>query len=173
MAKYVYSSLTNSQIYSTDVGDIFIAGGANCTNKYMIIDRAVVTPVTDSQAAALTKCEAFLRHQKRGFLKIVNSKEDVELTRLKTTFPNLRMVSSSEFKGANAGDDAVYMIIEKAMIDDGSTDGGEAIIQVVPTKYMMLGSEQQIKGYVEDATNALAGVFVKRPWLVSRGSIPA
>ena len=78
MAKYVYSSLPNSQIYSTDVGDIFIAGGANCTNKYMVIDRAVVTPVTDSQATALTKCEAFLRHQKRGFLKIVNSKEEVE-----------------------------------------------------------------------------------------------
>ena len=78
MAKYVYSSLPNSQIYSTDAGDIFIAGGANCTNKYMIIDRAVVTPVTDSQATALTKCEAFLRHQKRGFLKIVNTKEEVE-----------------------------------------------------------------------------------------------
>ena len=44
----------------------------------MIIDRAVVTPVTDSQVAALTKCKAFLRHQKRGFLKIVNSKEEVE-----------------------------------------------------------------------------------------------
>ena len=78
MSKYVYSSLPNSQIYSTEAGDIFVAGGANCTNKYMIIDRAVVTPVTDAQAAALTKCEAFLRHQKRGFLKIVNSKEEVE-----------------------------------------------------------------------------------------------
>jgi hypothetical protein len=114
-----------------------------------------------------------------GYRAVLNTKSNPDnqnetvMTRLKTTFPNLRMVSSSEFKGANAGDDAVYMVVEKAMIDDGSTDGGEAIIQVVPTKYMMLGSEQQIKGYVEDATNALAGVFVKRPWLVARGSIPA
>ena len=100
-----------------------------------------------------------------------NQNETVR-SRLNSEFPNMRVISSAEFKGANAGDDAVYLIVDKTE-NDGSTDGGEAIIQVVPVKYMMLGSEQQIKGYVEDATNALAGVFVKRPWLVSRGSIPA
>ena len=100
-----------------------------------------------------------------------NQNETVR-SRLNSEFPNMRVISSAEFKGANAGDDAVYLIVDKTE-NDGSTDGGEAIIQVVPVKYMMLGSEQQIKGYVEDATNALAGVFVKRPWLVARGSIPA
>lgn len=99
-----------------------------------------------------------------------NQNETVR-SRLNSEFPNMRVISSAEFKSANAGDDIVYLIVDKASNSDGSTDGGEAIIQVVPIKYMMLGSEQQIKGYVEDATNALAGVFVKRPWLVSRGSI--
>ncbi|MFV7791254.1 hypothetical protein ACNSOP_09155 [Aliarcobacter lanthieri] len=98
-----------------------------------------------------------------------NQNETVR-SRLNSEFPNMRVISSSEFRGANAGDDIVYLIVDKA-VNDGSTDGGEAIIQAVPVKYKMLGSEQTIKGYVEDATNALAGVFVKRPWLVSRGSI--
>lgn len=75
---YVYSSLPNSQNYKTELGIIFIAGGANCTNKFLMIDRSVVTPISNEQKEALLKCEAFLRHKKRGFLKIVNSKEDTE-----------------------------------------------------------------------------------------------
>jgi len=75
---YVYSSLPNSQIYKTELGDIFIGGGANCTNKYLIIDRAVVTSISELQKQALQKCEAFIRHEKKGFLKIVKSKEEVD-----------------------------------------------------------------------------------------------
>ena len=44
------------------------------------------------------------------------------------------------------------------------------MIQVVPAKFMALGVEQQSKGFVEDYTNATAGIMVKRPWAVYRAS---
>ncbi|SPY94377.1 Uncharacterised protein [Proteus mirabilis] len=49
-----------------------------------------------------------------------------------------------------------------------STATSAVILQVVPVKYQLLGSLNQIKGYMEDATNATAGVFVTRPWAVTR-----
>ncbi|WP_240153339.1 hypothetical protein [Erwinia amylovora] len=42
------------------------------------------------------------------------------------------------------------------------------ILRVVPLKYPPLGSENQIKGYPEDATNAAAGVIVTRPAAITR-----
>lgn len=42
------------------------------------------------------------------------------------------------------------------------------ILQIVPVRYQLLGSEAGIKGYLEDATNATAGVLVARPWAVTR-----
>lgn len=85
---------------------------------------------------------------------------------IKENFPNMRYVFSPEFAGANGGADAVYMFAET--VDDGSTATSATILQVVPVKYQLLGSENQIKGYLEDATNATAGVFVTRPWAITR-----
>ncbi|WP_406834083.1 hypothetical protein WKR00_14860 [Morganella morganii] len=39
---------------------------------------------------------------------------------------------------------------------------------MVPVKYQLLGSENKAKGYLEDATNATAGIIVTRPWAVTR-----
>lgn len=81
-------------------------------------------------------------------------------------YPNMRLVFSPEFVGANGGADVAYMFADS--IDDGSTATSAVILQVVPVKYQLLGSLNQIKGYMEDATNATAGVFVTRPWAVTR-----
>ncbi|EJD6506532.1 DUF2184 domain-containing protein [Providencia rettgeri] len=85
---------------------------------------------------------------------------------VKENYPNLRFVFSPEFVGANGGADVAYMFADT--IDDGSTATSATILQVVPVKYQLLGSQAQIKGYLEDATNATAGVFVTRPWAITR-----
>jgi hypothetical protein len=41
-------------------------------------------------------------------------------------------------------------------------------VQVVPSKFQVLGVEKGAKGYKEDYSNATAGVFCKRPFAVVR-----
>ena len=85
---------------------------------------------------------------------------------LDENYPNTRMVAGvPEFVGANGGEDVVYLFAEAA--GDGP-DEGRTIVQIVPERYRVLGSENRVKGYIEDATNAIAGVFVLRPWAFSR-----
>ncbi|MGJ0509053.1 MAG: hypothetical protein ACR652_18420, partial [Methylocystis sp.] len=62
----------------------------------------------------------------------------------------------------------VYLYAEA--IADQSTDGGRTFIQVVPSKFQVLGVEQKAKGYLEDYTNATAGIMCKRPYAVIRRS---
>ncbi|MGJ7207590.1 major capsid family protein [Morganella morganii] len=85
---------------------------------------------------------------------------------VKENYPNLRFVFSPEFAGANGGADVVYMFAET--VDDDSTATSAVLLQVVPVKYQLLGSENKAKGYLEDATNATAGIIVTRPWAVTR-----
>ncbi|EPO8148139.1 major capsid family protein, partial [Morganella morganii] len=85
---------------------------------------------------------------------------------IKENYPNMRLVFSPEYVGANGGADVVYMFAET--VDDSSTATNATIIQVVPAKYQLLGSENKAKGYLEDATNATAGIIVTRPWAVTR-----
>ena len=59
------------------------------------------------------------------------------------------------------GADVAYMFADS--IDDGSTATSAVILQVVPVKYQLLGSLNQIKGYMEDATNATAGCICCDP----------
>lgn len=87
---------------------------------------------------------------------------------LKDTYPNVRIVSAPELNGANGGENVFYLYAET--VPDSSTDDGRSIIQVVPTRFMSLGVEQQAKAYVEDYTNATAGVMVKRPYAFVRRS---
>lgn len=88
---------------------------------------------------------------------------------LKDTFPRLRVVSAPQLNGANGGANVFYLYADK--IEDGlSTDGGNTFIQAVPTKFMPTGIEQRAKGYIEDFTNATAGVMLARPFAVVRRS---
>lgn len=82
------------------------------------------------------------------------------------TYPNWRIVTAPELNGANGGANVFYLYPET--VDDGSSDGGRVFDQIVPVKMQSLGVEQQAKAYVEDYTNATAGVMVKRPWAVVR-----
>ncbi len=87
---------------------------------------------------------------------------------LAKTYPRIRVESAPELNLANGGANVFYLYAER--VEDGSTDGGEVIAQMVPVRFMPLGTERRAKGIVEDFTNALAGVMAKRPWGVVRRS---
>lgn len=87
---------------------------------------------------------------------------------LNQNFPRIRVEYAPEFIGANGGANVVYLIAER--VEDGSDDGGQALVQIVPAKLVNVGSEQRVKSFIEDFANATAGVIVKRPYLIVRGS---
>lgn len=86
-----------------------------------------------------------------------------------TTYPTTRVETAPELIGANGGANAAYIYAESVALDD-STDDGRTFMQNVPARFQALGTEQRAKGYIEDYTNALGGVIVKRPWAVRRYS---
>lgn len=85
---------------------------------------------------------------------------------LKETYPKCRVVSAPELDAANGGANVAYLFADS--VDDGGSDGGATFSQIVPAKFQALGTEKQAKGYVEDFSNATAGIFVKRPFAVQR-----
>lgn len=93
---------------------------------------------------------------------------------LSQTYPNVRVVSAPEMQLAPVTGQAdpvhvMYLFVEDVPSEvDGSTDGGQTFQQLVQTKFLTLGVEQRAKGYVEDYTNATAGVLCKRPFAVVR-----
>lgn len=88
---------------------------------------------------------------------------------IKQTYPKIRIVSAPELSAANSAQDVFYLFAEEIETSiDGSTDGGETFAQLVQTKFMTLGVEKRAKSYVEDYSNATAGVLCKRPWAVVR-----
>lgn len=104
-----------------------------------------------------------------NYLSVTSDFGNSVATWLKDTYPNMRIITAPEFAGANGGANVFYLFAER--INDGnSDDGGQTFIQVVPTKFKTVGVEQQAKAYVEDYSNATAGVMLKRPFLVVRRS---
>jgi len=85
---------------------------------------------------------------------------------LKKTYPKCRIVSAPQLVGANGGSNVFYLYADS--VEDGGTDDKRTWSQIVPTKFMALGVEQRVKSYIEDFTNATAGVLLKRPFAVCR-----
>lgn len=85
---------------------------------------------------------------------------------LKENYPRCRIESAPELDSANGGANVGYLYAE--VINDISTDDGRSIIQVVPAKFQVLGVQPMAKGFIEDYTNATAGVMVKRPFAFTR-----
>jgi hypothetical protein len=84
------------------------------------------------------------------------------------TYPKMRVVSAPQLNLANGGANVFYLYAEH--VDDGASDDSRTWVQVVPAKFQALGVERQAKAYIEDYTNATAGVLLKRPYAVVRYS---
>lgn len=88
---------------------------------------------------------------------------------LTQTYPNITVKSAPQLNSANGGSNVFYLYANK--VDDGlSTDDHNTFAQIVPAKFQLLGVQQLTKGYMEDYSNASAGVLLKRPFAVYRGS---
>ena len=87
---------------------------------------------------------------------------------LSKTYPKLRVISAPQLNYANGGANVFYLYAE--MVADGGSDDERTWVQVVPAKFQALGVEKQAKAYVEDYSNATAGVMLKRPYAVVRYS---
>lgn len=86
---------------------------------------------------------------------------------MKLAYPRIRVVSAPQLNGANGGANVFYLYAE-SVSDDASTDDGRVFLQIVPAKFMLLGVKQEAKGYLEDYSNATAGVMCKRPYAIVR-----
>lgn len=87
---------------------------------------------------------------------------------MEKTYPKCRVVTAPQLVAANGGDNVFYLWADT--VNDGGTDDKRTWAQVVPAKFMALGVEQRVKGYIEDFTNATAGALLKRPFAVVRYS---
>ena len=87
---------------------------------------------------------------------------------LSKTYAKLRVVSAPQLNYANGGANVFYLYAEH--VEDGASDDSRTWVQVVPAKFQALGVEKQAKAYVEDYSNATAGVMLKRPYAVVRYS---
>ncbi len=104
----------------------------------------------------------------RDYMSVTSDYGNSVMQWLKETYPNVRVESAPELDAANGGENVAYLYAES--IDDTSTDDSRTFVQVVPAKFQTLGVEQRAKSYVEDYTNATAGVMVKRPFAVYRAT---
>lgn len=81
-------------------------------------------------------------------------------------YPQMRIVSAPQLDNANGGANVFYIFADS--VPEQSTDDGRTFTQIVPTRFMLLGVENRAKGYLEDYSNATAGILVKRPFAVVR-----
>lgn len=100
------------------------------------------------------------------YLNVVSDLGYSVLDWVNRNYKNVRVVSAPELNDANGGENVFYVYAES--VSDTSTDGGRVWNQIVPAQFQVVGVEQRSKYYVEDYTNALAGVLLKRPWAVAR-----
>lgn len=87
---------------------------------------------------------------------------------IRSNYPNWRIESAPELDDANGGAAVFYLYAET--VDDGASDNSRVFDQIVPAKFMALGVEKRAKTYVEDYSNATAGVICKRPYAVYRAT---
>ena len=82
---------------------------------------------------------------------------------IKKNYPNTRIESAVQLDGANGGANVFYLIADKI-------NGGRVIDQVVQDVFRLVGTEKKSKVFLEDYSNATAGVLVKQPIGVVRYS---
>ena len=87
---YVYSTLTNDQIYTlwncdpqaqkpnVALKKVQIKGGHGRMGKNLVTPLGIVTEVTDEELEALNKISSFRKHVEKGFLKVDKKNVDPE-----------------------------------------------------------------------------------------------
>lgn len=110
----------------------------------------------------------------RGVMNKYNTSGNMSFGQwLAENYPNVRTEYINSLKAAIGGKDVGYLIAENvAELDESDTESA-TLIQAVPSRYEVVGSEKRAKGYIETASNALAGIIVLRPWAITRAEVSA
>lgn len=82
---------------------------------------------------------------------------------IKKNYPNVTVESAVQLDGANGGANVFYLIAD-------TINGGRVVDQLVQDVFRLVGTEKKSKVFIEDYSNATAGVIVKRPIGVVRYS---
>lgn len=82
---------------------------------------------------------------------------------LAKNYPNVTVESAVQLDAANGGANVFYLIAE-------TINGGRVVDQLVQEVFKLVGVEKRSKVFIEDYSNATAGVLVKRPIGVVRYS---
>lgn len=75
---------------------------------------------------------------------------------IKSIYPNVRIESAVQLDGANGGENIFVLHAE-------TLNGKRVIEQYVQEVFRLLGVEKKAKGFLEDYSNATAGVLVRQP----------
>lgn len=110
----------------------------------------------------------------RGVMNVYNTAGNMSFGQwIAENYPNVRTEYINSLKAAIGGVDVAYLIAENvAELDESDTESA-TLIQAVPSRYEVVGSEKRAKGYIETASNALAGIIVLRPWAIARAEVSA
>ena len=110
----------------------------------------------------------------RGVMNVYNGSANMSFGQwIAENYPNTRTEYINSLKAAIGGKDVGYLIAENvAELDESDTESA-TLIQAVPSRYEVVGSEKRAKGYIETASNALAGIIVLRPWAIARAEVSA
>lgn len=140
---------------------------AHFTEMRESLDRQMGTTLRDDAQFLLLLPAGY-----RGVMNIENESGNKDFGKwLKENYPNLRTEYVSSLNDAIGGSDIGYLIAENVSGLDDSDGESATIIQAVPSRFEVIGSKKDVKGYIEDASNALAGVIVLRPWAVTRAEL--
>jgi len=87
-ALYVYCTLTSDQRYTnwrkgendipSEIGSVFIKGGAGVANDRLVTPRGVVTAITADDLKLLEANDDFKLHKKNGFVEVSQSLADAD-----------------------------------------------------------------------------------------------
>lgn len=87
---------------------------------------------------------------------------------LEQAYPNCRVISSPQMDGAASSLNAMYLFADE--VENTGSDDGSTFRQVIPAKFMALGTQQLVGGYKMGYSCATAGTFCLRPVAVYRAS---
>lgn len=153
---------------------VAVTGAAWTSATFLVITAQLRTALAalrtqsgDNVDPGTTRMTLAIASNRVDFLSVTSDYGNSVADWLKSTYPNIRVVSAPELNGANGGANVFYLYAD-AGSDNGSDDGGQTMVQIVPSSFMLVGVEQQAKAYVEDYANATAGVLVKRPYNIVR-----
>ena len=75
---------------------------------------------------------------------------------IKKNYPNTRIESAVQLNAANGGANVFYLMAERF-------NGNRVLDQVVQEVFRLVGTEKRSKVFIEDYSNATAGIIVKQP----------